>query len=278
MMSTIRFLGLGWAATAVVLLYVLLFAGSNGERAGDRHPADPASDAALVPVRAVHDDQSIRSQPARTSVEPTSADPEDATQSEAYQRALARVTLPEPTGDAEKDRRNVLRHWLQHSGFYEPGSFSGPVWELTRLRDDPRINPTNRELTSDQIGEVAKLVAGDSEERRALWSRRLGLEGKAIAAAIDAGSFDWFGPTAPHQDQTLGPMGQQRAFQLRMNETWGEMGLGWTCMMSDVRGVPYVVYATPRSAPELFDAIRACVDQERAGLEAARRYVESLGH
>jgi hypothetical protein len=276
-MTLTRFLGIGWTVTAFILAYVLLFARSGGLRSEEPIHSESPNAGSTVSFRPEGDAGRTEPPPARAKVETPLAAPADVTQTEAYQRALARVTLPTPTGDAEVDRRTVLRHWHRNCGLYEPGSFQGPIWDLTRLQTDPRINPTKQSLTSEQIGEVAKLVAGDVQERAALWSRRLELEGEAIAAAIDAGSFEWFGPTAAHQDPSLSPQEQQMAFERRMNETWGPMGIGWTCMMTDVRGVPHIVYVTPQNSPDLFDAIRACVGQEQIGLEAARRYVERLG-
>ena len=141
------------------------------------------------------------------------------------------------------------------------------------IQNDRRINPDGIELSDEQIGEIAGLLAGDLDERKALWQRRLALEGQALEAAINAGAFVCFGPNTPHHNPELTPQEQKAQFQREMTETWGPMGIGWTCMLTGVRDEQCVVYVTPRTAPELFEAITECFAQDRAGLEAARQYV-----
>lgn len=274
-MNLTRFLAIGWAATAVLLVFAWMRSGTSPPAEATSNPPSP-----LVTVDAPEPAPQgyvRRAEVGRQPPEQSTAVAEPPfTESEYYKKALARVLLPELTGNPDVDRRNGLRHRLRSSGLYDPDSFTGQNWTATQIRNNQKINPDGIDLSDEQVEDIARLLAGDLDERRALWQHRLALEGAALESAIAAGAIDWFGPTAPHQDPSLNADQQQIEFQKHMNSTWGPMGLRWTCMITDVRGEPCVVYVTPQTAPELFEAISACVEQERAGLEAASRYVATL--
>ncbi len=235
-------------------------------------PGLPASrEPELVPLAAT---EGTATAPARVEIDPGRG--VESGDEDAYEVALRRATLPEPTGDADTDRRNALRHIIRYASPYDSPDYDGPRVDAENVISRDDVNPRHKHLTPEQLKDLQAVLDDAREAAHRTWQERLTLEREAMLRAVDTGSFEWYGPDARHHDPTLSVSEQKSAFQKRMNETWGPMGKEWTCLLTGARGEDLVPYVTRRSAPELFAAIDRCFVAEREALDRARRFVEQI--
>lgn len=210
-------------------------------------PARPAQIQPLVPIESAVGDPSVVSRTEIPVEKPASVADE---KPPGYEEALARFLYPPATGNADVDRRNVLRHIILHQKSLDPDRADMRL-DVSAFLKMPGVVPAGLSLSPEDRERIGAILAEEQPSTTRLWRERVRVEQQCLLRAVDAGSFEWVA-----EDSTAQPPVQSTAkdFAERMRSTYGELCKDWYFISVGGAGWRFTPYFSKFSQPEFFDA------------------------